>query len=287
MIRAFFSSTVKLASGPEPAPMGFLDDYPDAYRAFDTQLIYSDYTGPIMQIWSANIGEPTLDLYPNSEGKLDESEIVDYCNLYGRDFAEVTIWYDQSGNGRHWINNGANTGWLIYFNDSFYYKNGKHALVPSANSRYFQYTPSTYPTNINLFYGCDFTTSGNTAQRALFQKENSTGGFGISLLSQQSSTNTAYSYSSGPPSVYKNKVLQSIANRGDVYNLWATDGIICEKGINISSGWSPQKMRIGVGAITALGHRLTTVVEFHEDMTLTKLQGISDAINSSYETPFY
>lgn len=263
---------------------GFLDAYPDAYRAFSTKLIYSSYLGPLLRIkYSLN---PSLDLYPDENGNIDPQDIIDYAILYSTSIVIIEVFYDQTGNGRHWVNTGSN-GIRVYNSGILTFDN-RIKLSYTGSGQWLGYTPTVYPNNINLFY-ISLLNPAQTSLSTMLGSSSTSPAQSHSLVSTQGSGTTIYHRNAGPPSVYKNGILQSISNRGNVYTLLSSPGVVCEKNLDISNLWSPNDIQIfqSPSAGGASGQSMVDWIEFHENMDVSKLEGISTAINNSFDTPLY
>lgn len=104
---------------------GLLDkDDTNAEAAMSVRRLKRSYTGFCMQIREAagdtlqNIG---FDIY----GNLDVAAIEAHC---GSSIGYVVRWYDQSGNGRHAIQEAPSQQPIIYDGNVVYTSNGRHAI---------------------------------------------------------------------------------------------------------------------------------------------------------------
>lgn len=226
-----------------------------------------------------------LNIGFTSDGKLDEAAILAFSASVGSSIIAVDTWYDQSGNGRN-LERKTSNGLRILVDGNFIKRDGVPQVVCTGDEA-LKWTPNAYANNINIFYIPNLPST-ELALRSMISSSSMTPAQSHGLVSTSGSSNTTYHRNAGPPQVYKNKILQSISNRGHVYTLWTTPSVVCEKNVNISSLWSPNDIVMG-GATggSGTGHKWSDWVEFWEDMSTPKLEGISDAINNSFSTPLY
>jgi len=120
--------------------------------AFGTQLLYSGYKGPVMQIKNGSGGTPT-DFYADPSGNLGTAYLgtgTPLATFLAGAVAYVTTWYDQTGNGNHAtqgtaapvynqtlkcldFGSGTTTGQSVGANAYFTLQNGAY---PSGNSNF-------------------------------------------------------------------------------------------------------------------------------------------------------
>ena len=121
--------------------------------AFGTQLLYSGYVGPVMQIKNGISGTPT-DFYADTSGNLGTAYLgtgTPLATFLSGAVAYVTKWYDQTGNGNHTTGvGGASSPIYITATKTVDFTNGYFSLpigaYPSGNSAYtYIFTPN----NIN------------------------------------------------------------------------------------------------------------------------------------------
>lgn len=74
------------------APRYLLDDYPNAYFAYSTRRLRSDYDGPCMRVRRVS-DDAFLDIGFNYLGRLDTSALLSFA---GSGTVSIAHWYDQS-----------------------------------------------------------------------------------------------------------------------------------------------------------------------------------------------
>jgi hypothetical protein len=80
-----------------------LDDYPNAAAAYSLRKLDKDYTGSAIRVRRSNDNAET-NIGFTSSGDLDTTALKSFCSTFN---GFITIWYDQSGNGRNAIQNTA------------------------------------------------------------------------------------------------------------------------------------------------------------------------------------
>lgn len=113
--------------------------------AFGVRLLYSNYSGPCIQI-KAGSGGIATDFYADVSGNLTTISGTSLTSFLGGQIAYVTMWYDQTGNTNHGTVNNTNVTYNTV-NKTVTFSGGYLSLpngaYPYANSPYtYVYTPT-------------------------------------------------------------------------------------------------------------------------------------------------
>lgn len=251
---------------------GILDAYiTDCVFAYSTRKLFSSYTGYSMRITLDNV--TFHDIGFDSFGVLDVASIL---SIAGSGDAYVRILYDQSGNGRNQVQTSLVDMPRISIAGSVQYI----GAMPSVNFVTNTFLVGTVPNYSETNFVYKISTA-RTAGSIYFSNTNTTYG----LASQQSSSSTSWRANYGTPSVYKNKVLQSITNRGHVYNAITSNPVIIEKSANTSS-WTSGGGLFFIGRQVAgafiLEGKLNDIIQYSGSQTLSRLEEVSDIISTGY-----
>jgi hypothetical protein len=125
-----------------------LNDYPGATAAYGVRLLDKNYSGPCMRIRKGNTSPAdTTDIYFDSEGNLDEDAIAAHC---GTENGAVEIWYDQSGNGYHQVQETEASQPFIYdgATDTVVKINGKPSIIFTGAGQLQNVTHSSVTVNL-------------------------------------------------------------------------------------------------------------------------------------------
>lgn len=129
-----------------PAAMLLLDTYTGAYLAYSVRKINSSYTGSAMRVRRSS-DNTEQDIGFTSSGDLNESTLLAFVGA-GSGF--VSVWYDQSGNGRNATQTTASAQPRIVNAGVVDKKSGKPALFfNNASSQYLTAT-STNTANTTM-----------------------------------------------------------------------------------------------------------------------------------------
>ena len=114
--------------------------------AYGVYLLYSNYTGPIIQIKNGSSGTAT-DFYADIYGNLSTSGGTSLKVFLEGQIPYITIWYDQTGNTRH--GTAVNTPIYDTNNRTVNFASGYFRLLdssfPTGNSPYtYIFTPNNY-----------------------------------------------------------------------------------------------------------------------------------------------
>jgi hypothetical protein len=125
-----------------------LNDYPGATAAYGVRLLDKNYSGPCMRIRKGNTSPAeTADIYFDVDGNLDEDAIVSHC---GTENGAVEIWYDQSGNGYHQVQETEASQPFIYdgATDTVVKINGKPSIIFTGGGQLQNVTHSSVTVNL-------------------------------------------------------------------------------------------------------------------------------------------
>lgn len=139
----------------------FIDQYPGASLAVSLRLLNSNYSGPLIRL--KNNSSQEEDFYPNSSNviALDSQNsgatqtISSFC---GSGNCDVTIWYDQSGNGRD-LADGTSSPRLIV-NGSFYTVNGQPAIYLLGDNKELDNAFAPDHANLTALVVCSYVNYG-------------------------------------------------------------------------------------------------------------------------------
>jgi hypothetical protein len=104
---------------------GVLDSYPNSAAAYSLRALSSRYTGPLIKIRRASDNLEN-DIYATYNGDLDVKDLTDFCSGTN---GFVTVWYDQSGNGRNAVQTTASNQPQIVASGSVILEGGKPTIL--------------------------------------------------------------------------------------------------------------------------------------------------------------
>jgi len=117
----------------QPAANLLLDDYPGAAAAYSLRKLDKDYTGAAIRVRKDTTGQPEQDIGFTASGDLDTAQLKQFLNLRS---GFVTVWYDQSGNGRNLLESTQANQPSIANLGIIYRENGKpHVRFDGSNDR--------------------------------------------------------------------------------------------------------------------------------------------------------
>lgn len=130
-----------------PASNFILDLYPNAAFAHSVRKLRSAYTGNCLQVKRLN-DNTTQDIGFDVNGYVDTAAISTFI---GANDAEVSIWYDQSGNNIDFTPSGSLGGFQV----------ASAGTLKSLNSKFALYTPNGYQYNLG---NASYTNTGTALQ---------------------------------------------------------------------------------------------------------------------------
>lgn len=128
-----YRGIVNLLKKPE---QGFLLDlYPNAVAAYSLRKLNSSYNGNCIQVRRSS-DNATQDInFHNNEVNVSQIQ-----SFVGSNSAYVTIWYDQSGNGRDLLQTNNTNQPRIMLNGNIDVQNGKPTIFFNGSNNYFNRT---------------------------------------------------------------------------------------------------------------------------------------------------
>ncbi len=145
-----------------PLLLNQLNNTPNA--AYSTRLLSSTYSGNAIKVRRSSDNTES-DIGFNTNGELNETALISFV---GGGDGFVTVWYDQSGNANHVINNTIGTQPQIVFSGTVYKMNGKPAIKGSASQNTRLTTASSVTATINEYSVVGQSTS--TSYPTFFQQ---------------------------------------------------------------------------------------------------------------------
>ena len=139
-----------------------LNDYPGATAAYGVRLLDKNYSGPCMRIRKGNTSPAeTTDIYFDTDGNLDEDAIASHC---GTENGAVEIWYDQSGNGYHQVQETESMQPFIFdgATDTVVKINGKPSIIFTGGGQLQNVTHSSVTVNLMPTFNSTSPTPGYT-----------------------------------------------------------------------------------------------------------------------------
>jgi hypothetical protein len=129
-----------------------------AMAAYSLRLLSNGYSGNAIQV-RRNIDNSILDIGFTVGGFLDTTSLKTFV---GANSGFVTIWYDQSGNGRNLAQATTNSQPAIINSGVIYYRNGRPAIYHDNANDGFEYSNdylTTTPLSVNLIAGSNSTST--------------------------------------------------------------------------------------------------------------------------------
>lgn len=115
---------------------GLLDTYSGAIGAYSLQKLRNGYSGYAIRVVRSNDSQ-SLDIGFDSNGNLDVTALINFVTVY---YGRVSIFYDQSGNGNHAIQNAFANQPFIVINGILNTLNGKPIITTNGinSSKFFE-----------------------------------------------------------------------------------------------------------------------------------------------------
>jgi len=129
------------------AETGLLGDYPGAAAAYSLRLLRSGYAGSAIQVRRAS-DNSTQDIGFSGE-ELDVATLESFCSGTN---GFVTIWYDQSGNGRNATQTTAANQPQIVISGSVITQNGKPAIYGDGLNHTLEYSTTSFPSTGDITF---------------------------------------------------------------------------------------------------------------------------------------
>lgn len=134
-----------LASSMQQAAPLLLDTYPGAFAAYSFRKLRTAYTGSCLRVRrSSDNAETNIGF---SSGVLDTTALTTFV---GANNGFITIWYDQSGNGRNQIQITAANQPQIVSSGSVIVVNGKPAYSLNGTSQYLNLSAGITGSNLSI-----------------------------------------------------------------------------------------------------------------------------------------
>lgn len=155
-----------------PPYVGLLDTYTGASASYSLRKMRVAYTGYAIRVRRSS-DDTTLDIGFNSNGTLDTTSLLSFV---GANDGYVSIWYDQSTNGKNATQTALVNQPQIVISGTLQTLNGKPSLFFDGASRYLDcgyLNGATKPSDYSTWISAKFTAQG--VSRAIFGSGNNAG----------------------------------------------------------------------------------------------------------------
>ena len=188
----------------------------------------------------------------------------------------VTTWYDQTGNSD--ATQTTDSEQPLVVSAGAVVTEGDRPAMSLVDGQYFDNA------GVDGYSRFDFFSVSKITDTTGMFLTFSTGGGKYSWVYTQGSANTTFYSSFGTPTMYSNSVLQSLSNRGDVYNAYNGHKIITTLGADTSS-WTDGKFFAYTSPFGVSG-TVQEIISFDSDQSSSRL-GIEGNIGRYYNITGY
>ena len=208
-----------------PRPLDkLLDKYPGAAAAYSLRKLRSAYLGPAIRVRANKTGSPEMDIYFDAQGNLDTQALLDFVGPGTN--ANVTRWYDQSGNGND-AAQGTNAAQpkIVASDGTLNTLNGKPCLDFDGDDKFSLNHSDLYG---QARFDAYFHIQGDDTQYLMFSQSSSAGNHSFAVLDGSDSTALASGYNYNTTDMYVNGVnmnfVSGTTTRDDLHTAFITNG---------------------------------------------------------------
>jgi hypothetical protein len=194
----------------------------------------------------------------------------------GAGFGYVTTWYDQTGNSD--ATQTTDSEQPLVVSAGAVVTEGDRPAISLVDGQYFDNA------GVDGYSRFDFFSVSKITDTTGVLLTFSTGGGRYSWVYQQNSVSTGLYSTFGTPTMYSNSVLQSLSNRGDVYNAYNGHKIITTLGGD-TSAWEDGKFFAYTSPFGVSG-TVQEIISFDSDQSSSRL-GIEGNIGRYYNITGY
>jgi len=206
--------TAGVVGAPAAATSLLLDTYSGAAAAYSLRKLRTAYTGYAIRVRRSS-DDTTIDVGFKADGTLDTTSMLSFVGTGSTNNGFISIWYDQSGNGKNATQPASANQPHIVINGVLQTYNGKPSVFFNGDPRFLDcgyLNNGTKPSNFSTFISGNFTQL--TTTRVMFGSGNNAG--------QGLSSYNSIGVSSSSPTAYQ---MYGGVGNGSQYRYWVTTNV--------------------------------------------------------------